>query len=78
MTLGKMSVYKMPCHHLRMTMEISWSDPTDLIVKDLRNLPRRQCDQMIWKKNRPIFGKVAKTVAKQNNAKLETIFKQLI
>jgi hypothetical protein len=36
-----------------------------------------QCDQMIWKKS-PIFWKVAKAVAKQNNAKLETIFKQLI
>jgi len=32
-----------------------------------------QGDQMIWK-NHPIFGKVAQTVAKQNNAKLETTF----
>ncbi len=37
------------------------------------NLVGDQCDQMIWKKL-PIFLKVAKTVAKQNNAKLETIF----
>ncbi len=29
-------------------------------------------------KNCPIFWKVAKTVDKQNNAKLETIFKQVI
>jgi hypothetical protein len=29
-------------------------------------------------KNDPIFLKVAKTVAKQNNAKLETILKQLL
>jgi hypothetical protein len=32
-----------------------------------------QGDKMIWKKS-PNFCKVAKTVAKQNNAKLETIF----
>jgi hypothetical protein len=32
-----------------------------------------QCDQEIGK-NRPISGKVAKTVAKPNNAKLKTIF----
>jgi hypothetical protein len=32
---------------------------------------------MIWK-NRPIFGKVAQTDAKQNNARLETLFKWLI
>ncbi len=32
-----------------------------------------QSDQMIWK-NQPIFWKVAKIFAKQNNAKLETTF----
>jgi hypothetical protein len=37
-----------------------------------------QGDQTIWKKLTQFFKKVAKTVAKQNNAKLETIFKQLI
>jgi hypothetical protein len=33
----------------------------------------RQGDQMIWEKS-AIFLKVAKTVAKQNNAKLQTLF----
>jgi hypothetical protein len=38
-----------------------------------------QGDQMIWKKLPNIFLKVAKTVAKPNNAKIQTMFfKQLI
>jgi hypothetical protein len=36
-------------------------------------LVANQCDQMIWNKS-PNFLKVAKTVAKQNNAKLQTLF----
>ncbi len=33
-----------------------------------------QGDQMIWNKNRPIFWKVAKTVAKPIDAKIQTMF----
>ena len=33
-----------------------------------------QGDQIIWNKNCPIFWKVAKTVAKPNNAKIQTMF----
>ncbi len=43
-----------------------------LSIDDTRQEHWMQGDQMIWKKS-PNFWKVAKTVAKLNNAKLETI-----